>query len=186
MPASRHATGGMTRRWWRFCAHFSGYRYVASRTIAWLIQWMLPAGRHIFMEATYRVKCARTHLTWEIRPSGIIGGPRETSVRVEMRSHLATERAGMVTLHLQPARPSSIPTLADDDGKRRTAGEVADIRQVELEGEGSQAPGAPGKDFLGPSRRDGGNASRREGRRRIARRSPIALQFSLDFSSPLR
>jgi hypothetical protein len=29
---------------------------------------------------------------------------------VEMRSHLATERAGMVTLHLQSARPSSIPT----------------------------------------------------------------------------
>src|ERR1035438_3859445 len=35
---------------------------------------MLPAGRHIFLEATYLRKCVRAHLTREIRPSGIIGG----------------------------------------------------------------------------------------------------------------
>jgi len=29
---------------------------------------------------------------------------------VEMRTQLAIERAGLVTLHLQPARRSSIPT----------------------------------------------------------------------------
>ncbi len=29
---------------------------------------------------------------------------------VELCTHPATERAGMVTLHLQSARPSSIPT----------------------------------------------------------------------------
>ena len=32
---------------------------------------------------------------------------------VEMRSQLAIERAGLVTLHLQPARRSSIPTKID-------------------------------------------------------------------------
>jgi hypothetical protein len=32
-------------------------------------------------------------------------------VDVEMRSQLAIERAGLVTLHLQPARRSSIPTI---------------------------------------------------------------------------
>src|SRR5436305_10326234 len=53
----------------------------------------LSAGRHIFLETTYQVICVRAHMMREIRPSGIIGGPRETSVRVEMRSHLATERA---------------------------------------------------------------------------------------------
>jgi hypothetical protein len=31
---------------------------------------------------------------------------------VEMRSHLAIERARLVTLHLQPARRSSIPTIS--------------------------------------------------------------------------
>jgi hypothetical protein len=30
---------------------------------------------------------------------------------VEMRTQLAIERAGLVTLHLQPARRSSIPTV---------------------------------------------------------------------------
>ena len=30
---------------------------------------------------------------------------------VEMRTQLAIERAGLVTLHLQPARRSSIPTI---------------------------------------------------------------------------
>ena len=34
----------------------------------------------------------------------------ENVAMVEMRSQLAIERAGLVTLHLQPARRSSIPT----------------------------------------------------------------------------
>ena len=49
--------------------------------------------------------------TWEIRPSGIIGGAFENVALVEMRSQLAIERAGLVTLHLQLARRSSIPTI---------------------------------------------------------------------------
>jgi hypothetical protein len=36
----------------------------------------------------------------EIPPSGIIGGASENVTLVEMCSHLATERAGMGTLHL--------------------------------------------------------------------------------------
>jgi hypothetical protein len=34
----------------------------------------LPAGRHIFLEATYRIKCARAHLMREIRTSGLMSG----------------------------------------------------------------------------------------------------------------
>jgi hypothetical protein len=34
---------------------------------------------------------------WEIWPSGIIGGPRENVVMAEMCTHLATERARLVT-----------------------------------------------------------------------------------------
>ena len=49
--------------------------------------------------------------TWEIRPSGIIGGAFENVAMVEMRTQLAIERAGLATLHLQPARRSSIPTI---------------------------------------------------------------------------
>src|SRR6266478_9344522 len=37
-------------------------------------------------------------------------GASENVAMVEMRSQLAIERAGLVTLHLQPARRSSIPT----------------------------------------------------------------------------
>jgi hypothetical protein len=37
--------------------------------------------------------------------------PSENVAMVEMRSQLAIERAGLVTLHLQPARRSSIPTV---------------------------------------------------------------------------
>ena len=37
-------------------------------------------------------------------------GAFENVARVEMRTQLAIERAGLVTLHLQPARRSSIPT----------------------------------------------------------------------------
>ena len=35
---------------------------------------------------------------------------------VEMRTQLAIERAGLVTLHLQPARRSSIPTTTPTAG----------------------------------------------------------------------
>src|SRR6266446_7402009 len=38
-------------------------------------------------------------------------GAFENVALVEMRSQLAIERAGLVTLHLQPARRSSIPTI---------------------------------------------------------------------------
>jgi len=38
-------------------------------------------------------------------------GAFENVAMVEMRSQLAIERAGLVTLHLQPARRSSIPTI---------------------------------------------------------------------------
>src|SRR5271169_3103647 len=37
-------------------------------------------------------------------------GAFENVAMVEMRTQLAIERAGLVTLHLQPARRSSIPT----------------------------------------------------------------------------
>ena len=38
--------------------------------------------------------------TREIRPSGIVGGPSETWPRVELGTLPATERAGVVTLHI--------------------------------------------------------------------------------------
>src|SRR5271169_1649199 len=38
-------------------------------------------------------------------------GAFENVAMVEMRTQLAIERAGLVTLHLQPARRSSIPTI---------------------------------------------------------------------------
>ncbi len=47
--------------------------------------------------------------TWEIRPSGIVGGPGETEPMAEMGSHLATERAGLVTLCLRAAAPQIYP-----------------------------------------------------------------------------
>src|SRR6266705_401118 len=43
-------------------------------------------------------------------------GASENVAMVEMRSQLAIERAGLVTLHLQPARRSSIPTI----GRKQT------------------------------------------------------------------
>ncbi len=39
--------------------------------------------------------------TREIRPSGIAGGPSETWPRVELGTRPATERTGVVTLHLR-------------------------------------------------------------------------------------
>src|ERR1700687_4920769 len=44
-------------------------------------------------------------------------GAFENVARVEMRTQLAIERAGLVTLHLQPARRSSIPTKIPDWGR---------------------------------------------------------------------
>jgi hypothetical protein len=41
-------------------------------------------------------------------------GAFENVAMVEMRTQLAIERAGLVTLHLQPARRSSIPTKIPD------------------------------------------------------------------------
>src|SRR5437588_12817057 len=46
----------------------------------------------------------------EIRPSGIIGGPRETWPGWNCAPTSHTERARMVTLHLYTGAPSSIPT----------------------------------------------------------------------------
>jgi len=43
-------------------------------------------------------------------------GAFENVAMVEMRSQLAIERAGLVTLHLQPARRSSIPTMMPPPG----------------------------------------------------------------------
>src|SRR5208282_1799124 len=43
--------------------------------------------------------------------------PFENVAMVEMRTQLAIERAGLVTLHLQPARRSSIPTKTPADGR---------------------------------------------------------------------
>ena len=43
-------------------------------------------------------------------------GAFENVAMVEMRSQLAIERAGLVTLHLQPARRSSIPTIDHEPG----------------------------------------------------------------------
>ena len=42
-------------------------------------------------------------------------GAFENVAMVEMRTQLAIERAGLVTLHLQPARRSSIPTIDPDE-----------------------------------------------------------------------
>src|SRR5882672_10189926 len=44
--------------------------------------------------------------------------PFENVAMVEMRSQLAIERAGLVTLHLQPARRSSFPTTDRDFGEQ--------------------------------------------------------------------
>src|SRR5260370_22475680 len=47
--------------------------------------------------------------TWEIRPSGIVGGPWETEPMAEMGSHLATESARLGTLCLRAAAPQIYP-----------------------------------------------------------------------------
>jgi hypothetical protein len=65
--------------------------------------------------------------TWEIRPSGIIGGPPEPLAMVEMRSHLAIERARLVTLHLQLARRSSIPTVGKDHSPAGADGNLSGL-----------------------------------------------------------
>jgi len=47
--------------------------------------------------------------TREIRPSGIIGGPREPWLMVELCTHPATERAGLGTLRLRASAPEFYP-----------------------------------------------------------------------------
>jgi hypothetical protein len=48
----------------------------------------------------YGRKAKTSNRTGETPPSGIIGGASENVTLVEMCSHLATERAGLGTLHL--------------------------------------------------------------------------------------
>ena len=48
-------------------------------------------------------------MTWETRPSGIIGGPRETYAMVGMRTRLAIERAGTEIPHLKRGAPVLYP-----------------------------------------------------------------------------
>jgi len=49
--------------------------------------------------------------TWENRPSGIIGGPRETQLELSGIVNPPCNRQGSaVTLHLQLARAGSTPT----------------------------------------------------------------------------
>src|SRR5260370_154957 len=48
-------------------------------------------------------------------------GAFENVAMVETRTQLATERAGLVTLHLQPARRSSIPTVEPVSGRTNSA-----------------------------------------------------------------
>lgn len=49
--------------------------------------------------------------TREIRPSGIAGGPEETWPKVELGTHPATERAGVVTLDLRVCAPQIYPDI---------------------------------------------------------------------------
>ena len=47
--------------------------------------------------------------TREIRPSGIVGGPRETWLMVELLTHPVIERAGLETLDLKARVPEFHP-----------------------------------------------------------------------------
>ena len=103
-----------------------------------------------------RKKAKVSNRTWEIRPSGIIGGPPEPLAMVEMRSHLATERARLVTLPLPQARRSSIPTAnreaASTDaptrgGLLRSSGEAGSC--LWSEGSGSPASRSIGQPETG-------------------------------------
>ena len=49
--------------------------------------------------------------TRETRPSGIAGGPEETWSMVELGTHPATERAGLVTLRLRTRAPQIYPDI---------------------------------------------------------------------------
>ena len=55
---------------------------------------------------------------------------------VEMRSHLAIERARLVTLHLQQARRSSIPTEPACRSRTQTTFRCCSVRGVVVSGEG--------------------------------------------------
>jgi len=57
----------------------------------------------------YGGKAKTSNRTGEIPPSGIIGGPRETSPWLGMRTRLAIERAGTVTPHLKRGAPVLYP-----------------------------------------------------------------------------
>ena len=59
----------------------------------------------------YGRKAKTSNRTGEIPPSGIIGGASENVTLVEMCSHLATERAGMGTLHLTVGASELYPNL---------------------------------------------------------------------------
>src|SRR5207245_3228610 len=64
-------------------------------------------------------------------------GAFENVAMVEMRTQLAIERAGLVTLHLQPARRSSIPTvivIAAVNGQDRARREPQRARHLDLAG----------------------------------------------------
>jgi hypothetical protein len=49
--------------------------------------------------------------TWEIRPSGIIGGPRKTWPGRNCEPTSQPKRVRVITLRLKQTRPSSIPTM---------------------------------------------------------------------------
>jgi hypothetical protein len=62
-------------------------------------------------------------------------GAFESVAMVEMRTQLAIERAGLVTLHLQPARRSSIPTTTRASCLRTSCGceQIQSLRSVSLQ-----------------------------------------------------
>ena len=67
----------------------------------------------------HRRDAKTSNRTWEIRPSGIIGGPRKTWLWRNCEPTSPTERVRMVTLCLKQTRPSSIPiTIAESAAHR--------------------------------------------------------------------
>src|ERR1700756_479411 len=65
-------------------------------------------------------KAKASNRTWEIRPSGIIGGPREPYARVGLRTRPAIERAGTETPHLQRGAPVFYPNNTRQPNLGRT------------------------------------------------------------------
>jgi hypothetical protein len=77
----------------------------------------------------YGGKAKTSNRTGEIPPSGIIGGASENATLVEMCSHLATERAGMGTLHLTVSASELYPN-PNGNGEQwigRTYGAMAPV-----------------------------------------------------------